>query len=284
MPTARTSARKPAPRPRRTRKELHELYEESVQCPEADILFYDRVYREWNGVLPRALREDFCGTAAICAAWVKWRRDNRAVGVDLHTPTIEHGLEKHIRPLGDDARRVLLLNADVRDVRSPKVDVAVAMNFSYMILKTREEMLAYFRAVRAGLRPNGLFILDIFGGWESQALKIEKRKKPGFTYIWRQASFDPISHHSKFHIDFRFKDGSEWKRAFTYDWRLWSVPEVRELLADAGFGASVVYWEGTDQQTAGGNGVFRRTERTRTCPGWIAYIVAGVRPQNGQPR
>ena len=47
------------------------------------------------------------------------------------------------------------------------------------------------------------------------------------------------------------------------------------VLADAGFARSVVYWEGTDRRTRKGNGVFRRTSRTETCPSWIAYIVAG---------
>ena len=266
------------------KRDRHDLYEAAVQCPEADILFYERVYREWNGSLPRALREDFCGTAAISAAWVRRREGNTSIGVDLHEPTLEYGRRRHVQPLAEDARRVQLLCADVREVRTPKVDVAVAMNFSYMVLKTREEMLAYFRAVRSSLRPDGLFILDIFGGSDSQALKVEKRRRGDFTYIWRQASFDPISHHSVFHIDFRFRDGTKMKRAFTYDWRVWTIPEVRELLSAAGFAESIVYWEGTDRETQGGNGVFRRVSRTQNCPGWIAYIVAGMRAQNGRPR
>ncbi len=42
------------------------------------------------------------------------------------------------------------------------------------------------------------------------------------------------------HIDFKFEDGSVQKRAFSYDWRLWILPEIREVLAEAGFRRSTV--------------------------------------------
>jgi SAM-dependent methyltransferase len=260
-------------RPKRLR-DRHWLYEASVQCPEADIRFFDRVYQEWNGHKPRLLREDFCGTAAIAAEWVRTRPDNIALGIDLDRPTLEWGRREHVLPLGAAAVRVRLLEADVRLVRRPRVDVIAALNFSYFVFHTREELKAYFRTARAALRPGGVFVLDIFGGWESQALVTETKRKPGFTYIWEQRSFDPITHRTRFYIHFRLRDGTMIKRAFTYDWRLWSVPEVREVLLEAGFRTSRVYWEGTDRRTGGGNSVFRATEATESVPGWIGYIAA----------
>jgi SAM-dependent methyltransferase len=262
----------PRPGPRRDR---HELYEASVQCPEADIRFFDRIYRQWNGGLPRVLREDFCGTAAIAAAWVRNRPENEAIGIDLDGPTLAWGRRVHVVPLGDAARRVRIFQADVRSVKRPLADVIAALNFSYMVFHERDELRDYFRTSRAALAPGGILMLDIFGGWEAQALVTETRRKRGFTYVWEQACFDPISHRTRFHIHFRFRDGSELKRAFTYDWRLWTIPEVRELLAEAGFGTTAVYWEGTDTKTRSGNGVFRRAARADSCPGWVAYIVAG---------
>lgn len=259
----------------RARPERHALYEAAVQSPEADIQFFDRVYRRWNGRLPAVLREDFCGTAAIAAAWVRQRPQNRAIGVDLHHPTLEWGWRRNIAPLGTAARRVRLIEADVCHVRAPAADIVAALNFSYFVFKTRPALAAYFRQVRRGLAPGGLFILDIFGGWESQALRTETRRRRGFTYVWHQDSFDPVSHEVVFHIHFRFPDRTEWKRAFTYDWRFWTIPEVRELLAEIGFSRSDVYWEGTDGETGKGNGVFRLARRAESCPGWIAYIVAG---------
>lgn len=258
-------------------RDRHRLYEASVQCPSADIQFFDRVYKDWNGRKPRVLREDFCGTAAIAAEWVQSRSDNRAIGVDLDGPTLEWGRRRHIVPLPDEAAaRIELIQADVRAVRRPKADVVAALNFSYFVFHTRDGLREYLRAVRTSLAPDGIFLLDIFGGWEAQAQTTEKKPKAGFTYLWEQKSFDPITHLTRFHIHFRFRDGSTIQRAFTYDWRLWSVPEVREILLEAGFRRTVVYWEGTNLATGEGNGIFRRAERAPSTPGWIAYIAAGM--------
>jgi SAM-dependent methyltransferase len=259
---------KPVPRDR------HHLYELSVQCPPADAQFFDRIYHAHAGRLPLSLREDFCGTAALAAEWVRRRDGATALGVDLHHPTLEWGKRRNLAPLGEKASRVRLIEADVRSVTRPQVDLLVALNFSYFVFHTRRELLEYFRVARKSVKKDGLFVCDIFGGWESQALVTETRRKPGFTYVWQQASFDPITHRTRFYIHFRFREGGEMKRAFTYDWRLWTVPEVREILHEAGFGSVEVYWEGTDRKTRKGNGVFRRTERTEACPGWIAYLVA----------
>jgi SAM-dependent methyltransferase len=258
------------------RLDRHQLYERSVQCPEADVRFFRQAYRKWNADLPRSLREDFCGTAAISAAWVRAHPEHSAIGIDLHAPTLAWGEQHNIRPLGKAAGRVRLIRADVRSVRRPKVDLIAALNFSYFVFKTREDLRSYFRAVRASLAPRGLFVLDIFGGWESQAMTVEKKRLNGFTYFWQNASFDPITHDAVFHIHFRFRDGTERRRAFAYHWRLWSIPEVLETLREAGFARHQVYWEGTDHKTGGGNGVFRVAQSARNTPGWVAYIVAGA--------
>jgi hypothetical protein len=46
---------------------------------------------------------------------------------------------------------------------------------------------------------------------------------------WDQAAYNPITADFKAHIHFRFKDGTAIEPAFTYEWRLWSIPELREL-------------------------------------------------------
>ena len=68
-------------------------------------------------------------------------------------------------------------------------------------------------------------------------------------------------------------DGSEMKRAFAYDWRLWSIPELRDLLAEAGFVDTEVYWEATDRKTGEGNGNYYKAESALDDPAWVAYIV-----------
>ena len=62
--------------------------------------------------------------------------------------------------------------------------------------------------------------------------------------------------------------------AFAYRWRLWTLPEIRELLWEAGFSSVEVYWEGTDEESNEGNGNYEPSEVGDADPGWVCYIVA----------
>ena len=76
------------------------------------------------------------------------------------------------------------------------------------------------------------------------------------------------------HIHFEFPDGTKIRKAFTYDWRIWTLPEIQEVLLEAGFKHVSVYWEGTDKKTGEGDGVWKISTRGEACQGWIAYLVA----------
>lgn len=251
----------------------HVLYEGSVQDTDTDITFIDRIYKKHNKRLPETLREDFCGTAKLCADWVSRGEARSAVGLDLHRPTMAWGQRVHLAPLGDAATRVDLRCVNVLDGVPKPVDVAVAFNFSYCVFKTRQLMLAYTKQVRRDLKPGGLFFMDIHGGTEACEEMEETTKHKGFTYVWDQEPYDAITGFAKRHIHFRFPDGTEMNRAFTYDWRLWMLPELTEVLQDAGFTQVDVYWEGADAQGAG-DGKFKKTRRAENELSWIAYIVA----------
>lgn len=253
----------------------HWLYQESVQSPEEHIEFFDRVYRDRNGRLPRSLKEDFCGTAFLSAAWVATRPDNTAVGVDLDEETLEWGRANNLAPLSEDQRsRVTLVHDNVMSVTEPKVDVLAALNFSYFEFKTRDDLRAYFDVARHSLAPGGMLVLDMFGGWEAQMEVTDKTRNEGFTYVWEQTKFDAISHLTQFQIHFRFRGGGGLEGAFEYNWRLWTMPEVRELLLEAGFASVDIYWEQIDEDTDEGNGEFEPVTEAENCPGWIALVVA----------
>ncbi|MFQ5478325.1 MAG: class I SAM-dependent methyltransferase [Candidatus Binatia bacterium] len=259
-----------------SRADRYQLYLSAVQSPECDVDFFKRAYRDAYGGKPRVLREDFCGTAAVCAEWVARDRSNRAIGVDLDPAPLAWGREHLLSKLEPEQReRVRLLEADVRKAKAEKADLLAAQNFSFWIFTTREELRDYFRRARSNLKSQGLMVLDMMGG--SEVLEEDRedvRREKGFTYIWEQRRFDPISHRCEFRIHFRFRDGSEMRRAFVYKWRLWTMPEVRELLAEAGFSHSEVYWEGTDADSGEGNGVYRRRRHAPAEPAWVAYLVA----------
>lgn len=277
-----------APRPRHRKKrtarsagltartaDRHRLYELAVQSPEVEIDFLNRVYKKRNGRRPLILREDFCGTALTSSTWVRQSPQHRAFGVDLHGPTLRWAREHNLGWLAEEEKgRVTLTQGDVLSTpQKPRADVLAAMNFSYWVFKTRRALLEYFRAAHANLADDGIFVCDCFGGYESQQDVEETRKCPGFTYVWEQADYDPITADLRCHIHFRFPDGTEKRRAFTYNWRLWSIPEVCEMLVEAGFSNPTVYWEGSDEK-GGGDGVFRPRKRGEICAGWIAYITA----------
>lgn len=256
--------------------DVHDLYELSVQEPEAEGDLVDQVWKEirGRGRKPRHIREDFCGTAAVCMDWVRRRPNNTAIGVDLDQKVLDWGLVRSLSRLKPaQRRRMKLIRGDVRTTRTKPVDSVLAMNFSYSVFKTRRDLLAYFVSSRKRLVKDGLFLLDAYGGSESYLEIEEERNLDGFTYVWDQRHFNPIDHHVINHIHFRFPDDTKINKAFTYDWRLWTLPELRDVLLDARFREVAIYWEGTVHRTGEGNGVWTRSTQGEACQGWIAYVV-----------
>jgi len=152
--------------------------------------------------------------------------------------------------------------------------VTVAFNFSYFIFKQRRQLLRYFKSARDGLRDQGIFVIDLYGGADAQQRMLENRDHDTFEYVWDQDLFDPITHHVVNHIHFEFRDGSKLRKAFSYDWRLWTMPELRDLLDEAGFSKTIAYWEAADPETGEGNGVYYPAESADDDPAFVTYIVA----------
>lgn len=255
-------------------------YQKSVQTPEHEVEFFEQAYREANGSKkPYSLREDFCGTFAICCDWVRANKKRTALGVDLCSETLQWGRDNNLSELNPEQQsRVRLLEQDVRKKNRPQVDVLAAQNFSFWLFKTRPELLEYFRIARSNLKPGGVMVMDMMGGGDCyQEDSVDKRTikkgKKGFQYWWEQASFNPVNADASFYISFKFADGSKLKRAFEYHWRFWTIPEVRELLEEAGFSESHVYWE-NDDEGSDAYGTWSRGTDAPSNPSWICYIVA----------
>jgi SAM-dependent methyltransferase len=250
-----------------------ELYELSVQEPEAECDLIDQVWTEQRSRKCLRIREDFCGSGAVAMEWVKRRTANTAIGVDIDQSVLEWARAKATQRLNPaQAKRLTMLRSDVRTVEADPVDSVLAMNFSYYLLRTREDMRTYFRQVHRSLVDDGIFLLDAYGGSDAFVELEEDREVEGFTYVWDQHSYNPITGEAVNHIHFRFPDGSCIKNAFTYHWRLWTLPEIQEVLVEAGFSDVVVYWEGTDEDGEG-NGEWEASRTGEACPGWIAYIA-----------
>jgi cyclopropane fatty-acyl-phospholipid synthase-like methyltransferase len=265
---------KQAPQSMAEKADRHLLYQDSVQCVEAEIDFIDDTFKQLRKRRARTLREDFCGTGNTSCEWVRRRKSNTALGVDLDQEVLAWGGKHNRKALGKSASRLTLLKADVMEVQSDPSDVIVAMNFSYWLLKERHQLRQYFSRVRDALVSDGIFFLDLYGGYDSGKEVKEKTKHDGFTYIWHQAHINPVNADMRCHIHFKFPDGSKLRKAFSYSWRLWTLPEIRELLDEAGFRKVTVYWQGWDDELDEASGDFTPATEGDADPSWICYLTA----------
>ena len=259
----------------------YDLYRRAVQSPDSEIDFVDETFQALRSRKASRLREDFCAAGATACEWIRRRKANTAVGLDIDPVPLAWGQAHTIGKLTQpERRRIELRQASVLESNSDLVgafDIVLAMNFSYWTFTRRSVLLEYFRLARAALVRDGIFFLDFMGGSEAH-LEVRERRNLGragraFTYIWDQQRFNPITADFCAAIHFKFPDGSRLKNAFVYRWRLWGIAEIRDALAEAGFSRSTVYWEGDDGK-GGGNGDFKPTEEGEACAGYIGYIAA----------
>jgi hypothetical protein len=155
--------------------------------------------------------------------------------------------------------------------------------------------------VHASLKDDGLFCLDVFGGINAlqpdvrikhlpsgnivRFFPILKSPHPKGTapyssvhafvsqYTAEQKKFDVFTNVSRLTLSFKFPDGSKLKDVFFYDFRLWSLPELREALNDSGF-KDVWIWfpeETEDDEEP----EYKETTSASNRENWIALLVAG---------
>ncbi|MBK7404599.1 MAG: hypothetical protein IPJ41_08175 [Phycisphaerales bacterium] len=227
----------------------HDLYELCVQSP-AQML---PTLRAIHGGSPRVLGEDFAGTGALSSLWAESSPDARAVAIDLDGATL------HRRPPHPRITRIV---GDVRAAApvEPACDILFVGNFSIGYLHARE-LVAYLRRL-ARLAPAGVFACETYGG-ESAFLTGEVERDhelpDGRTarYTWEQREANPLTGMVTDVLHFEVRRGRRVEQrlpeAFVYRWRLWSVPELRDAMAEAGFAATEVYDRTPDATDEEGN-------------------------------
>lgn len=249
-------------------------YNKSVQSADVDVKFFRDSYQELKGKLPKTFREDFCGTFKLSCEWAKLDSNHISYGVDLDPEPIAYGKENYLPKLLDaQIERVNIQEGNVLDSGLPSTDIIAACNFSYFIFKKRETLKQYFKQNLEALNNDGIFIMDIFGGSQCYEPNEEETEHDGYSYFWDQDSFDPVTNEGLFFIHFKVKGQKKVREAFRYDWRMYSIPEVKDILEEVGFKNVHVYWEGTDED-GDGDGEFKRVTKGEDCESWVAYIVA----------
>ena len=81
------------------------------------------------------------------------------------------------------------------------------------------------------------------------------------------------SNEGMFYIHYKLKGQKKMKNVFTYDWRLWMAPELRDLLLEAGFSKVHAYWEKTNAEGEG-TGVFYEPDYVENQEIWWTYLAA----------
>ena len=268
----------------------HELYQRAVQSPDADVEFFTERFEELRNRPALRLREDFCGTGLLATTWCKSDPERSAVGIDLDGGTLGWGREHNVVPaLAEIGDRLELIEADVREAEAALADITCAMNFSYCVFTDRKALRGYFEAAKRGLKEDGIFIAELYGGTEAIDILEEERELDNFTYVWEQERYNPLDHSTTCHIHFDFDDGSRMEEAFTYEWRLWTIPELRELLLEAGFSEVRVFWEEVeaddedddededdDVMMSGTGEYIEVTELDENQESWLVYLIASA--------
>ena len=258
----------------------YKFYEESVQSHESDIDFVNEQFENKRGRKALTLREDFGGTAMLACAWTQQSEKHKAWAIDLDPEPMKYGIENHYAKLSEDQKqRMKYIEGNVLADYEFKTDIAVAFNFSYFIFKKRKELLEYLKKVRASLNEDGMFFMDIFGGEDSRESQVEETEYDDHAYFWDCDKFNPLTSECLYYIHFTdLKTRTKYKKVFTYDWRMWTVMELKELLEEAGFSKVLTFWEEDDEddEDGEGNGVFYESNDEDNCEAWVSYVVGMV--------
>ncbi|GJQ30867.1 MAG: hypothetical protein HBSAPP03_27510 [Phycisphaerae bacterium] len=262
MPTPRCA------KPERPLLDRYDLYERCVQSPRAMVRFLAAAH----GGRPRLLREDFSGGAALCKAWVADASGRRAIAVDRDPEPLR-------RVAGVPG--IVVRRADVHNP-GDRADVIAALNFPLGYFHERASLLRYLRLSRARLRRGGVFVGDIYGGrsaFTPGTRRVTLRTPEGVRvrYEWDQRRADTLTGRVENAIHFTVYDQRPPRRlrdAFTYDWRLWSLPELRDAYAEAGYTHVDVF-----DQEAGAMDHLGNLHLTPVREGadlgddWVVYVV-----------
>jgi len=231
--------------------------------------------RAIHGRSPRLLAEDFSGSAAVSREWLATDPRASAIVTDLDRAALARA-----RGIG----RLTIRRADV--LRSPPrtpCDAIYVGNFSIGEIHERAALVAYLRRCRARLRPRGVFVCDLYGGQSAFRPGSFHRTHPGpdgtcIHYTWQQVFADPLTglveNAMHFRVTRRARTITRHRNAFTYHWRLWPIPELRDAMLEAGFRTVEVYDRAPDAIDHKGNAYAHPLQADEMPTDWIVLVAA----------
>ncbi|XP_010943707.1 uncharacterized protein [Elaeis guineensis] len=275
-----------------------------------------------GGRFPLHLQEDFCGTALLSSEWLHSDPRRTAVGLDLDLEALNWCLENNLNKVGADGySRISLFHGNVlqphkaclvkhraedlmkglvvrdedysiqmcsssstmEEAVLPSRDIICAFNYSCCCLHKRTDLVLYFKhAFHALSKKGGIFVMDLYGGRSSECKLRLQRRFSDFTYVWEQAEFDIINRRTRISLHFHLGKKQMLRHAFAYDWRLWSLPEIKDCLEEAGF-QYVRFWmrqmpntddrENLEEFTVGRDVKYEELSSFQQQDAWNTYIV-----------
>lgn len=261
---------------------IHDLYDLCVQSP-ADLV---PLLRAVHGDEPRVLVEHFAASARISRRWVETDPAASAVAIDLDGEVLQ---------LSSGIERLRTIHADVLDhqkLQGVVGDVVHAGNFSIGYHHDRPTLIRYLQMVREQLSKGGVFVCDTYGGESSFHIGTMERDVPipeslrpagasddlFIRYLWEQRAADPLTARVIDVLHFRVFDGDEVIQdapdAFVYDWRLWTVPELRDAMLEVGFTSIEVYNELPDAVDEDGRAYVEPVDGDDLNDSFIVCVVA----------
>lgn len=259
------------------------LYEHCVQNIPMTLRMVEAMHAAGARSTARTLHEDFSGSAAFAHAWCSSGPKRSALAIDMDP-------EAHAD--GKAHARLKRLTADLarlpRTIPSPsKADVVYAGNFATCELHAREALVAYLSRARQRLTPGGVFVCDLYAGpgaWRTGDTRVVHPPLPELptyrvAYTWRQREADLVNGLVSNAIDFEIVNARgvavhELVNAFTYHWRLWSIPELRDAMAQAGFGEVDVYPDSPEAVDADGVAYLNPMDFLETKSSTVVYVCA----------
>uniref|UniRef100_A0A0D3EWI0 Uncharacterized protein n=1 Tax=Oryza barthii TaxID=65489 RepID=A0A0D3EWI0_9ORYZ len=202
---------------------------------------------------------------------------------DLHVNNDNDSLASKICDQLDPASPKCSANSTMSDLVLPARDIICAFNYSCCCLHRRKDLVLYFRhAFNALSKRGGIFVMDVYGGTSSERKLRLQRRFPSFTYFWEQEEFDIISHQTRISLHFQAGKKQMLRHAFTYHWRLWSIPEIKDCLEEAGFKSIHVWIREMPNTQSSGNAKeynanrdvkYEELQHFNQADAWNAYVV-----------
>lgn len=224
-----------------------------------------------QALAPKAhvLREDFAGSGSLARGWADLSPKHSAAAVEKDADVASYiGVHPRVKAVIADATRC-----------TQQAEIIAATNFPLGYFHTRSELLKYLSHAKKCLTKGGVFFADMYGGDGCFTPQVQKRTLRNdivgrFTYEWEQLAANEATRMVQNRMHFQLAS-LRLENAFSYHWRLWALPELRDCMLEAGFKKVAIYDRLADAVDDEGNVWVEPVKDDEGLDAtWVVYVVA----------